>query len=106
MRNGHLGDKMSEEKKPAVAETVVKQEPSTMSHRQLSAELRRLSNQSYTGAKGFVMNGVDFGDRKTKNRAGLSNAWGVVLGIVLNDTKIVSVRKDQVGPGKLNPYPV
>jgi len=97
---------MSEEKKLVVTEAPAKQDPSTMSHRQLSAELRRQSNQPYTGAKGFVMNGVDFGDRKTKNRAGLSNAWGVVLGIVLNDTKTVSTRKDQIGPGKLNPYPV
>lgn len=98
----------------------VKQEQKveTMSHRQLSAKLKKLSNRTYVGEKGFVMNGVDFGDRKSKNRAGLVNAQATILDIVLNNTKIANVfeydnngnpkrfaRKDQIGPGKLNSFP-
>lgn len=89
-----------------------------LSHRQLRSELKRLSTRPYTG-KGFVMNGVDFGDRKTRNNAGLLNAEAIVNLIVLDNTKTAKVfdthkdgrpkryaRKDQIGPGKLNSYPV
>jgi hypothetical protein len=93
---------MSDEKKVAV-EAVVPQAVETMSHRQLRAELKRAANKPYAG-KGFVMGGVDFGDIKKKTHAGLDNALAAALAIVLDNTKIESRRKDQVGPGKLNSY--
>jgi hypothetical protein len=74
-----------------------------MSHRQLRAELKRAANKPYAG-KGFVMGGVDFGDTKKKTHAGLDNALAVALGVVLDNTKTESRRKDQIGPGKLNSY--
>ena len=93
---------MTDEKKVAV-EAVVPQAVETMSHRQLRAELRRTANKNYSG-KGFTMAGVDFGDSKKKQHAGLDNALAVALGIVLDNTKTESRRKDQIGPGKLNSY--
>jgi hypothetical protein len=94
------------------------QKVETMSHRQLRSELKKLANRSYEG-KSFIMNGVDFGDRKSKNNAGVLNAEAIVNLIVLDNTKIEKViefhengnpkrftRKDQFGPGKLNAYPV
>ena len=52
------------------------------------------------------MGGVDFSDPnpKKKSHAGLDNALAVALSVVLDNTKIESRRKDQVGPGKLNSY--
>jgi hypothetical protein len=93
---------MSDEKKVAV-EAPVQQAVETMSHRQLRAELKRAANKPYAG-KGFVMGGVDFGDTKKKTHAGLDNALAVALGVVLDNTKTESRRKDQIGPGKLNSY--
>ncbi len=102
---------MSDEKKPVViSEAPIQQAVETMSHRQLRAELKRAANRPYEG-KGFVMGGVDFGDTKKKTKAGLSNAIATVLGIVLDNTRIEPIvdnkrrlRKDQIGPGKLNSY--
>jgi hypothetical protein len=93
---------MSDEKK-VVVEVSVQQAVEKMSHRQLRNELRRVANRPYAG-KGFVMGGVDFGDTKKKTHAGLDNALAVALGVVLDNTKTESRRKDQIGPGKLNSY--
>jgi hypothetical protein len=97
---------MSDEKKTDVALDVpTTQKTETMSHRQLRAELRRVANRPYAG-KEFSMGGVDFSDPnpKKKSHAGLDNALAVALSVVLDNTKIESRRKDQVGPGKLNSY--
>ena len=96
---------MTDEKKVAAVEVPVPQAVETMSHRQLRAELRRAANKPYAG-KEFSMGGVDFSDPnpKKKSHAGLDNALAVALSVVLDNTKIESRRKDQVGPGKLNSY--
>ncbi len=102
---------MSDEKKVVVA-APVPQAVETMSHRQLRNELRRAANKSYSG-KGFTMSGVDFGDSKKKQHAGLDNALAAALTIVLDNTKIEPTgrfskkrkpRTDQIGLGKLNSY--
>jgi hypothetical protein len=111
---------MSEEKKEQKKEKKIRvvntEHVDKMSHRQLVAELELAADQQYKGSKGFVLNGVDFGDyadRKSKNRASISNAEAIVSLIVLNNTEITAVkfkdgkpRKDQFGPGKLNAYPL
>ena len=101
---------MSDEKKTVVPEAPVEQDVKTMSHRQLRAKLKKVANRRYEG-KGFVMGGVDFGDTKKKTNAGLDNAFAVILGTILDNTRIEPfiedgrrARKDQIGPGKLNSY--
>lgn len=76
------------------------------SHRQLRAELRRIAKTG-TGSKGFKMNGAEFSDSKTPNTAGLDNAFAVILGTILDNTKTVpwkGIRKDQEGPGKMGTF--
>src|SRR5258708_618273 len=64
------------------------------SHRQLSADLRRLSNRGYEG-KGFTMHGMDFNElnagKKVRNRASLDNALASVLLTVLENTQTAPV---------------
>lgn len=88
-----------------------------LSYRQLQAELKRESNRSYPGESAFVMGGVNFGDSKKRNNAGLSNAFTTVLAVVHENTETAKVfefhangnpkrfaRKDQIGPGKMKHY--
>jgi hypothetical protein len=86
-----------------------------MSHKQLTADLRRRSNQAYgpINGKAGIINGVDFSDVKKRSRAGLDNIEAIVNLIVLENTKIAERldngqlrRKDQLGFGKLNSYPL
>lgn len=96
-----------------------------MSHRQLSAELKRVANKGYDGKAFSMPAGMDFAElgasgksKKIRTCAGLDNALAVVLRVVLENTKTSPVfdfkkdgitpkrtaRKDQIGKGTMSFY--
>jgi hypothetical protein len=77
------------------------------SHRQVRSELRRIANRGGHSRVTFKLNDAEFDDKKKPNTAGLDNAFAVILGAVLDNTKTVpwkGMRRDQVGPGKMESY--